>query len=152
MNTSEEITQAVQAIMNRPKPMMRVFEIDYVCGICHRGHTAEPYFFSDEHDVEALHANTMESLRDEKTMLVILKGDAMVRHHDRGDLMKLLTDREQDGHGQIYRVRDITMTGEDRFICDECGREFSSLPERLMHMGKHPRNGHRIGPYECAVR
>ena len=152
MNPSEEISNAVQAVLNRPRPFMRVFEIDYVCGLCQGRHTAEPYFFNDTRDLEALHADTMESLRDNKTMLTILMGDATVHHHDKGDLKELMTRSEASGKDRVYQVIQVTMTSENKFICDECGRDFPSLPIRLMHMGRHPRNGHRIGNYECKPR
>ena len=68
---------------------MRLFEIDYACALCGRMHTAESYFTgagSDPAiDLDSLHAGTMATLKDELTMLEILKGHAMVTHHDQGN-------------------------------------------------------------------
>ena len=131
---------------------VRLFEIDYQCGMCHRRHTAESYFTctgDTPHDLDSLHAGTMAALRDENTLLVILKAHATVHHHDIGDLAKHTgpSSRPQD---RTYTLFGITMTGEAGFICDECNAEFPTLADRWNHMGRHPRNGHRVGTYACA--
>ena len=131
---------------------VRLFEIDYQCGICGSRHTAESYFTSTgdtPHDLDSLRAGVMATLKDETTLLVILKAHATVHHHDAGDLRHyrvLGLPPEQ----QTYTRLGITMTGEDGFICDECNVEFPTLADRWLHMGRHPRNGHRIGTYACA--
>ena len=150
MNPSEAIAKAYQEMTAQPAQLVRVFEIDYVCGICNRRHTADPHFISSAPDLDTLHAETMRILNNEHDMLGILKSSAMVQHHDQGDLEKYNLLSTEERAQRTFTVLGITMTAEDRFICDECGHEFQTLPERWLHMGRHPRNGHRIGEYACA--
>ena len=134
-----------------PNAPMRLFEIDYACGLCNRHHTSESYFTctKGQPDLDSLYAGTMEILKDQAAMLDILRGHATVHHHDRGDLKRLIADALANNETRTFTVLEITMTGEDRFLCDECAQEFPSLAERWLHMGRHPRNGHRIAQYAC---
>ena len=139
-----------------PGPIMRLFEIDYLCGYCGRKHTAEAYFTGAGHEpadnVHDLYVHTMAVLRNEQTLLDILHGNAAVFHQDNGDFSQVMVQadaRLKQGKPPLFRAGTITMTKEDRFICDECGQNFPTLADRWTHMGRDTLNGHRVGPYAC---
>ena len=155
MNPSEELTELLNrqraALLPEKPAQVRIIEIDYVCALCGRRHTAEAFFTANVPDLDTLHAAAMKMLADPQYMLATLKGAAMVHHNDAGNLKKLQkANRERDDVPE-FRVLEVVLTPETGFRCDECNREFNSLAERWLHMGRHPRNGHRVGQYVCDV-
>ena len=135
-----------------PTAPLRLFEIDYICAFCGARHTAEAYFAcsgdAPAQDLDSLHAGAMAQLKDERTALIIIKGHAIVHHHDAGDLNRY----DYMGFSpevKTFTVLGIIMTGEAGFLCDQCSTEFPDLAERWLHMGRHPRNGHKVGTYAC---
>ena len=137
--------------------IMRLFEIQYRCGFCHHIHTSESYFTgagpNPAQNLDDLYSATMATLKNPNATLKIVKAHAAVFHHDQGNLHPLVAQAEADAQNGItctFQIGSITMTGEDRFLCDECGRQFPSLAQRWEHMGRHPLNGHRVSEYACA--
>lgn len=151
---SESSNTSTQEV--RTEKLMRLFEIDYQCGFCQHWHTAETYHAArgqnGPQDLDELHAATMKVLKDEGGALEVMKGHAVVLHQERGDMEQMArAAREHTAQGGVVTFGRIAivMTGEDRFLCDECHREFSTHEKRWMHMGRHPQNGHRLGRYAC---
>ena len=156
MNEGENVPVLVLDTSQPFTSMMRLFEINYRCGLCGYRHTAESYFtaagLNPAETLDDLYAESMKVLNSPPNMMPILKGHSLVVHHDLGDLKPLLElARKRNAEDRLvtYDVNSIVMTGEDRFLCDECGKEFPTLASRWTHMGRDPRNGYRVGRYEC---
>ena len=154
MNRSEELTEMLNrhraALMPERPAQVRLIEVDYVCALCGCRHTAETFFTANVPDLDTLHSAAMKMLADPQYMLSTLKGSATVHHNDAGNLERILKLNEGKEEERTFTVLNIVLTQETGFRCDECSQQFNSLGERWLHMGRHPRNGHRVGQYACS--
>ena len=154
MNPSEALNRLPENSSpgNPAKPEMRVFETDYICSLCQRWHTAETYIADAGGDLETLHLKGMEILSNEESARKIITGHIKAHHYERGDLIRLAAQHRNTEAQNGIRIMNVLMTHEDRFICDECGREEANLPALWSHMGRDPISGVRIGAYACEPR